>query len=709
MSGLGPIDARVVASSQAQMLRWLCVLGVELGKAAIALEYAYPSINAKPVYSKDFSDIIETMRRDMLGGELALIPLVLQMLSTFTSGNGYVSALGTNVVARTANDTPDRLAFSTASYQLDNGDTCDCHPTASCPVPAAVNTSLPVKGMRSNCYPFDGLLASTLECYFDASCLKLLVPDATPFQPLDAQRTGHFPATMSLSLIAGQSMIEDIRINGSMGDYFSQCDCAKCSYDSTFSNTWLGVVSVGVGLMSGVNTALRLLIPILIGLLYKLLMRKRKGPVPTVSESTPRPDICSKETVRRLWGLIKTLNLFNSHSNDPRQTQREIQSTRLYLVLVSTAFIVLALFNALVQRSYTYSVSNPSYERFVALKERYGNAVRCDCRTSEYVFRDLVSIDVTYHPICSSEFVSQRFINQLFRIKSTPMHERDFVTMSGMYFKAIAKYCDLIRGVVDYKRWDALNGGFVYSHLVDDRQFNQAIEQFINDFRNASLEYINADLAELLDFLINTHSLSASQTSTILPITSNGTVLIQPVDLDNCSCLLHPRVCSTEAGFYSYESLNHSFNRVSKPMGIRVGCSSFYSMFHSNLACWYSSECYDQVTAYWQERLSAFSIRPALLDATDLHHFHVSDTLQTIIEQGMIDQLRNKSNFSAYVNFCQPELCTYSLFGHPSALIFIINLFGTWSGLNVIAKLLSPILIYMVHWCLQRTQGMFLE
>ena len=198
-------------------------------------------------------------------------------------------------------------------------------------------------------------------------------------------------------------MIEEIQIDGSIDDYFLQCDCSKCTYDSTYSNTWLGIASVGVALMSGVNTALRLIILFLIGLIYKLLMHTRKRSVPTVSKSAPRPDIWSKENLRRVWQMIKTLNLFNSHSNEPQQTQREIQATRLYLVLVSTAFIILALFNALVQRTYQYSVSNPSYERFVVLKKKYRNPVRCDCRTSDYVFSDLMSIDVTFHPICSSE------------------------------------------------------------------------------------------------------------------------------------------------------------------------------------------------------------------------------------------------------------------------------------------------------------------
>ena len=293
--------------------------------------------------------------------------------------------------------------------------------------------------------------------------------------------------------------------------------------------------------------------------------------------------------------MIKTFNLFRSHSNDPLQAQRETQATRLYFTLVTVAFITLALFYTLVENTNQYSVSHPSYERFITLKQKYGATLRCDCYRSDFIFNDFASIEVTYHPICSSEFVSQTFIDQLFRINSTPTYQRDFVTMSGMYFKSIAMYCQWIGYVVEYKRMDALEGGFDYNYLIDSAEFNQTVERITNTFQISAIKYVNGDLAELLEFLINTHSLSTSQNSFIMPITSNGSVLIHPVDLNNCSCLLYPKICSTEAGFYRYEPRNYTFIRVSNLLGIRAGCSPFYSMFHSSLACWYSRECYDQV------------------------------------------------------------------------------------------------------------------
>ena len=296
------MDARMIAGSHAQILRWLCGLNDMLGKARIALEYAYPYISPEPVSSKEFINVIAGMNQDISTRGLIFVTVALQLLSTLASGNEYVSALGTNVVPRTTTYTPDRLSFSIISYQLENGDTCSCYPTASCSIPAAlyfdvmkpvsdlypVNTSASVKGMRSDCYPFNGLLASSLECYFDVSCLALLVSNTTPFQPLNAQLTSRFPSVTPFALIASQLMIEQVTIDASIDDYFSQCNCAKCTYDYRYRNSWLGIVTDAIGLISGVNTALRLIIPVLIGLIYKLLIKKLKKTVPTVFQSTQR-------------------------------------------------------------------------------------------------------------------------------------------------------------------------------------------------------------------------------------------------------------------------------------------------------------------------------------------------------------------------------------------------------------------------------------
>ena len=46
--------------------------------------------------------------------------------------------------------------------------------------------------MQIACSPLEAFLSSTLECYFDSSCLQLLVPDSSIFTPLNSIQTSRF-------------------------------------------------------------------------------------------------------------------------------------------------------------------------------------------------------------------------------------------------------------------------------------------------------------------------------------------------------------------------------------------------------------------------------------------------------------------------------------------------------------------------------------
>ena len=76
-----------------------------------------------------------------------------------------------------------------------------CYPTINCPASAAIYSnpvqqtldvydlnvnSTPIKGMQVACFPLEGFLSSTLECYFDSSCFQRLVLNSSIFTPLNS-------------------------------------------------------------------------------------------------------------------------------------------------------------------------------------------------------------------------------------------------------------------------------------------------------------------------------------------------------------------------------------------------------------------------------------------------------------------------------------------------------------------------------------------
>jgi hypothetical protein len=85
----------------------------------------------------------------------------------------------------------------------------------------------------------------------------------------------------------------------------------------------------------------------------------------------------------------------------------------------------------------------------------------------------------------------------------------------------------------------------------------------------------------------------------ILPITTTSSdtqVRIEHLNFfSDCSCLSNPTSCSDDAAFYSYIPMNNSSYPIFTIANIRIACRPLKSLLQSNLACWYSTDCYQMV------------------------------------------------------------------------------------------------------------------
>ena len=100
-----------------------------------------------------------------------------------TKGNQVMSGLGTDTFMYKSPHRQSMASIGINTYETVNGSNCTCYSTNTCLTPAAIyskpvestfgvsrlntNSTL-VKGMRTACYPLEGVLSSTLE--FNYSC-----------------------------------------------------------------------------------------------------------------------------------------------------------------------------------------------------------------------------------------------------------------------------------------------------------------------------------------------------------------------------------------------------------------------------------------------------------------------------------------------------------------------------------------------------------
>lgn len=280
------MDVLTIASSHARGLRFFCEITQATAIAARNIFFDYLLYSVEPLPTST----VEIRTQDLIDH---IINFAAQQISTATSLFVYaissemlISALGTNTVAYMSTDGIRRPSFLVNAYRMNDGSICHCWPLVQCIAPATVysnvvsqsvgileidqsNSSL-IKGMKTGCYPLTSLLASTLECYYDSSCLQLLVSNVSSFPPLDSTVPSRYAPDTTVQDLVRELMKEVVSFNYSVETYYSYCAPRRCDYTYTHRNTLLTIMTTIIGIISGLNTGLRLIIPLFVKLIMKL-------------------------------------------------------------------------------------------------------------------------------------------------------------------------------------------------------------------------------------------------------------------------------------------------------------------------------------------------------------------------------------------------------------------------------------------------------
>lgn len=286
-SDAGPIDARVVASLYGQALHYICELCHEGISTALGISLSYLSDNLAATTPAAIEQRLQDISTNVNSGVPMILLRVLDILTLSIMGEQFISGYGTNAIAYINPYITDQVLIAGTKYEMLDSSICSCLQvlSLSCKLPAAIyfdainpvgnnysinrNKTL-IKGMKTDCFPFNGFFASTLECYYDLSCIKLLVSNTSSFSPLNPSLPSKFALQSTLKELTNSLMVEEFNLYHSTENLYEQCVPLTCSYSYIHRSTVLAIIISAVGFVSGVNTILRLISPIIIDVVLKL-------------------------------------------------------------------------------------------------------------------------------------------------------------------------------------------------------------------------------------------------------------------------------------------------------------------------------------------------------------------------------------------------------------------------------------------------------
>ena len=263
-------------------------------------------------------------------------------------------------------------------------------------------------------------------------------------------------------------------------------------------------------------------------------------------------------------------NLFESPESrsDTRQLRIEIVSTRIYVLMLTLLTVNLIIYASLITLTKTITITKPSQATYTALNEKYSNALSCPCENIAVIYGEFIKISVQYHPICTSWFITDAWINVLV---NSSMNSRDSnaPSVSALnYFELLGAFCATARRTIQSSIDDLFSDVHVTKHLLS-AGFLQSHSEVETSFKlNASAHRIQRRNALLRSTSHSNQFQTMYQTPERIQIDSfesgsysGGPLYFEPrtIALDGnafCNCV-EQLTCSSRAVFYNGDQIEY--------------------------------------------------------------------------------------------------------------------------------------------------------
>jgi hypothetical protein len=166
------------------------------------------------------------------------------------------------------------------------------------------------------------------------------------------------------------------------------------------------------------------------------------------------------------------LNLFKNRSTDATVVKRQIITTRLFLFLLTGCLLVLLSYTSLSVQERTETLQKPIFAVYSTLQKNYPNSLQCPCTQLMIPYGTFVQNKPVFHQVCSSDFVSQSWIDFIFATNVSFIWSLDVRTSLSSMWQLVASLCQSATNTI----FDELNQ-FANDLLITSEVISEEILQ----------------------------------------------------------------------------------------------------------------------------------------------------------------------------------------------------------------------------------------
>ncbi|CAF1521372.1 unnamed protein product, partial [Adineta steineri] len=750
MANLSTDDFRYQSQFHFQLLSTLCQMADEIVQDSLQSFNQTKFVTNKLLDRQSFKTQIDSIVADFKKSLPPLFQRVIQLIKTNFNINQFITPMNSEFDRDTGDDELNRYIdirtfyrlrsekqnYSVNEETLNNALFCYSISSFECYQETrikeyAINDIIP--GMVQSWFPFQALLMSTLECFYNETCLsniKLYINSTQSSINITTLNSSSLNNSQydRIETLANDLFIRSWDNESSYQSYFNHCHPLTCQYSYKSRLNFIYIGTKIIGFMGGINVVLNLLLPFIVKLLTKLwnyILQRQRNNSNTVRVSisirTRTKTLGFWNYLRVLWMSskknIEELNLYPiiPPSTDSQIIRRNRHITRIYLILLITALFILIIYTSLKQETVTVSVPYPSLSKYEELFVQYPITLQCPCDRITIKFNEFISqIEPQYHQICSSVFVSQRWLDSVsYNILSrNDIMDEDFHHILQMQFQTLLTLCKVSKSTLNislsiFKETDLITA-YVISHAEFNNRTETIIEQFKQTTSNQFIETFKliqaTNHANQLATLFYSNWVFFRKYPDKYASSINDElidVLTRPKEYGthNCSCGIQSN-CSKLSEF-RFLTLEKPFTELLS--GFLRGCMMFDSLLQSTLTCLYNKTClgFMQASIYDSKPLPVKILSYSSLEMPNA-------TIETLINQMFVSQWFQNTSFDLYFNQCAPQSCEYSYVLEYNSLYVVTTLIalfgGLTDGLYFVVKVLAIIVYKIVDWRKKKSQ-----
>ncbi|CAF1393961.1 unnamed protein product [Adineta ricciae] len=412
---------------------------------------------------------------------------------------------------------------------------------------------------------------------------------------------------------------------------------------------------------------------------------------------------CIKLFFQHVKRILLELNLFRSipPSEDINILRQQRHQTRLYLFLQLISLIILTFYASFNPNIISITKNDPSFSTFIELNDQYSSTLDCPCSHTSLEYRQFISdINVTYHEICSSQFVSSRWIELKFIDSSEgEFYINDIRYQSKMYFQLLSTLCRVAKQTVDDNLQSLYRTIFITNKVITNSSFQNQSNLIIEQFkRTVSQSYLRT--LQLMEVNVEISQL-------VVPLNSDFTYKIS----SHSEVILRPMKVLSRHGYESYKHVSCFFllpnecvlqtvvwktaEDVENIHGMVQSVSPFRSVLLSTLECLYNETCFSYITNQINPLISPqnFSLLKSSLLSMNQSPY---DPINSLVNKLFIQSWENKSSYESYFDACSPSTCQYTYYSRFYIISIITIYIGSLGGLHLVLHFLVPYIIKLL-------------